>query len=571
MKFKFGLRPKFIIIFIAFSVLISAAIIQFSKLSFKQSITEKYNDNAIGVAKLAASIIDGDQVEYFAQNRIKTVEYYDALDQLNNIKEQTNVYYLYVIYPLDKENGIYIFDAELTKEQEEAVGDTASTLGDEVFIGENFASAMKVLEEGKPSDYFDITQTLQGNAYEWLASAYAPVFNGEKKVVAFVGVDVNITEIEQYVNDSTYKMVVIVASIVLICMLILILIMQGSVIKPVRVLRKYAEEIADGKFGNQIKIKGHDEISDISSVFNRMSKSIEGHMNEIKVINDAYYKYVPSKIFEILGKTSVTDVQLGSQVNVELPVLVFNIVSLQDIITKMQSKEMFMFINNVLNNVLPFVIEREGVVETFQDAGFSAFYTGQCEASLATAVSMCQSINVMNQNQRFGIKETVEVGIGITYGPVMLGIVGHDKRMSTISISEHTKMAEFLQNIAPKYYSRILITAKAVGKIPKFEKTYHSRFIGFLYNSTTNHYEKLYDVFDGDNDEDMRLKLQTKDTFEEGVNLFCARKFHEARLNFLKVLKQFRKDNAAREYLYLCNNYCQMEDTGNIDIYIEKI
>jgi sensor histidine kinase regulating citrate/malate metabolism len=97
MKFKFGLRPKFIIIFIVFSTLISIAIIQFSKLSFKSSITEKYNDNAISVAKLAASIVDGDQVEEFAKNKYKTVQYYDILDQLNNIKNQTDVYYLYVI------------------------------------------------------------------------------------------------------------------------------------------------------------------------------------------------------------------------------------------------------------------------------------------------------------------------------------------------------------------------------------------------------------------------------------------------------------------------------------------
>jgi class 3 adenylate cyclase/HAMP domain-containing protein len=571
MKYKFGLRLKLIIIFIIFSVLISAAIVKYSDLSFQVNITKRYSDNAINIAKLAASILDGDQVVRYAQTLLKTDRYYEMQKELDNIKDQMQAYYLYVIYPYDKEKGIYIFDAQLTEEQEKTVGGTASQLGDEIIFGDDFPSALEVMETGKPSDYFDITQTLQGNAYEWLASAYAPVFDSQGKVVAFTGVDVNITEIDQDINSASYEMAVVVVGIVLICMLVLIIIIQRSVIKPVKVLKNYVEEIAEGKFGNQMKIKGHDEISEISSVFNRMSESIEGNMNEIHILNAAYYKYVPSKIFEILNKSSVIDVQLGNQVNVDLCVLDFNVPGFHDVTRRMQSMEMFRFINDVLNSVLPFVIEKEGVVETFTDAGFLAFYTGKCEASLATAVSMCQKINIMNQNKRFGIEERIRVGIGITYGPVMLGIVGHDMRLSTVSISEQTKLAQYLQNMADKYYARIILTAAAAGRITKFDKVYHSRFLGFIYCSASDHYEKLYDVFDGDEEEDMRMKLQTKEAFEEGVKLFCARQFAAARLTFVNVLKVFRKDSAAREYLYLCNQYCQMEDTSKAEIYIEKL
>ena len=58
--------------------------------------------------------------------------------------------------------------------------------------------------------------------------------------------------------------------------------------------------------------------------------------------------------------------------------------------------------------------------------------------------------------------------------------------------------------------------------------------------------------------------------FERGVNLFCARKFYEARTAFIDVLKQFRRDAAAREYLFLCNQYYQRDDQDQIDICIER-
>ena len=82
--------------------------------------------------------------------------------------------------------------------------------------------------------------------------------------------------------------------------------------------------------------------------------------------------------------------------------------------------------------------------------------------------------------------------------------------------------------------------------------------------------EKIYDVYDGDNEEDRRRKDMTRQMFEKGVSLFCARKFYEARNAFVEVLKQFRRDAAAREYLYLCNQYYQRDDAGEIDIYIER-
>lgn len=571
MKYRFGLRLKLVLIFMVFVVIISSSIIEYNKLSFKESITKKYNDNASSIAKLAASILDGDLIVNYAKTLTKDKAYDEMQKNIDNIKAQTDVYYLYVIYPFDKEKGIYIFDGSLTGEQVEEIGSEASTLGDEIEFGDAFPSAMDVLESGKPSEHFDITQTLQGNAYQWLASAYAPIFDSQGKVVAFAGADVNITDIEEYINTASYKMTVVVVGIILICMLVLIFIMQGSVIRPIKILTKHAEEITEGNFDNRIKIKGHDEISEISTVFNRMSGSIKGHMNEIQIINDAYYKYVPSRIFELLKKESVIDVKPGDQVNVDLAVMYFNVVGLSEIIRTMTSADMFSFINNVLNNVLPFVIEKDGVVETFQDAGFSAFFSNKCEASLTSAISMCQKINLLNKKKQLGLDENINIGIGITYGPVMMGIVGHDMRQSTISISEQTKMAEYLQKIAHRLNSRIIVTAPAAGKIQGFDKAYHSRFLGFFYYSATNHYVKIYDVFDGDDEESFRLKLNTKTMFEEGVNYFCARQFDKARLAFVNVLKINRRDGASREYLYLCNKYYQMEEAEKADIYIDRL
>ena len=88
---------------------------------------------------------------------------------------------------------------------------------------------------------------------------------------------------------------------------------------------------------------------------------------------------------------------------------------------------------------------------------------------------------------------------------------------------------------------------------------------------TSDRAEKIYDVYDGDAMEDRERKDLTKEKFEEGVRRFLAREFYEARLCFIEVLKLYRFDYAAREYLYLCNSFYQNEEGAReADVYVEE-
>ena len=293
-----------------------------------------------------------------------------------------------------------------------------------------------------------------------------------------------------------------------------------------------------------------------------MSTSIKGHVEEINLINAAYHKYVPSQFFAFLQKESVTEVELGNQKQKELAVLNFNINDFKQQIRPMNSEEMFAFINGTLQRVIPEVVQEKGMVETFYEGGFTALYEKDCESALNTAVNICQKLQRTNK---------LQFSIGIAYGAVMLGIVGHDSRLSAISISQQTETAQFLQKLAPKYGAHILVTGTAVAQVYDFTELYHARVLGYISNSFTGQIEKIYDIYDGDEEEIRQQKDLTKALFEEGINLYCARKFYEARNAFIEVLKQFRRDAAAREYLFLCNQYYQMENLQEIDICIETL
>ena len=337
---------------------------------------------------------------------------------------------------------------------------------------------------------------------------------------------------------------------------------------PLGILKNRVEEISNGKLGVQAPERGNDEVSEITRVFNAMSRNVEFRDREIRMTSDGYSRFVPAKVFELLEKSSVIDVRLEDQTDVEATVLNCWVDTFDDIARTMRSKEMFRLINQVLAQLVPVVDESGGMVDRFDRAGLLAIYTDQTRRALDAAVTLCQTIRV-NRPEETG-EEVLPFHVILSAGPAMIGIVGAQRRLEAMTISEHTSFTGFLRPLAAEYGASVLMTGSAAASIDDFESSYHARTIGFVYMRTLDRMERLYDVFDGDDETTRRLKEETKAQFEKGVALFCAHRYYDARLLFVEVLKKNRRDKAAQNYLYLCDTYYRQQGGEEIPVYIRE-
>ena len=406
-------------------------------------------------------------------------------------------------------------------------------------------------------------------AGEWMVLAI-PIANENQETVAVLETGITKTALAYAVAQQTGR----VRNVFTVVLLVLILLLCGILIRslgPLKELRERVQEIINGRLGVQTTVRGRDEVAEIGRAFNQMSASVEYHVNELNSLNDGYFRFVPSKMFQILRKSSVIDVRLGDQIQGALTILYFNVVDFDKIARGLTGEGMFAQINLLFSNLIPVVNENGGVVDKFVDAGLVAFYTNGSEQALNTAVSVCQTIDLIGelQEQEPERGPGIRIACGLSHGPVMIGIVGHEERMAATTISEHTNLSGFLRRIAPKYGSRVLTTASVINNVEGFAQKFNARYVGFLRIQASGVTEKLYDIFDGDQEETKTFKKQTKDLFEKGVDLYCAKEFYEARLVFIEVLKRFRGDGAAKEYLYRCDQYYQLADAANVDVAIE--
>ena len=328
--------------------------------------------------------------------------------------------------------------------------------------------------------------------------------------------------------------------------------------------------MAEGDLGVQVPIHSRDEIGEISEVFNRMSFNIGSHIQEMTELNEGYYKFVPSVIFQLLGKNNIREIRLGDNCSVSLEILRMQINRFEEKTRRMDAEQIFGFLNRIYQLSVPIIIDNKGVVDSYFNGGLSAIYTSGDKSALDSAISICQKLNEEKNAGRLAGFKDLELAFAVSGGEQMVGIVGHDKRLSEVTLSEQMSVIDHLRKSAWKYKARILVTGTAVSRIPDFENRYHARILGLIHVSATDSLEKIYDVYDGDEEAVREIKERTKNDFETGVRHFMAKRFYEARRAFVEVLKVSQGDYAAREYLFLCNQYYKREDTSDINVYIEE-
>ena len=574
MKRKISLRIKFTLLFLVLMLVLTGILLVATSIFQLYSEIEQSQKYAENIGEMASGMVTAEVILHYAETQKVDQAYNDIQKKLRELQNHADILYLYIIYPTSQDSGIFIFDA--LDDASIKAGRQEHQLGDEEELNETYSEAKLVMQGGDRKEsisIFDIEPDREAAAVgvrQYLTSTYVPIEDDEGNAIAFIGVDQNAGDILEEIIEQLSLIAGITVIVMVVFFVIFMLITHISILSPISILQKRVERVAEGNYGEALTVRGHDEISEITKVFNRMSKNIQQHMEEIEIINHAYQKYVPSELFEILNKESVTQIEAGDQSSRFVTVLSFQFSENKDQMWKKNSNKILHDTNQLFQNVIPLITKGKGFVERFQDTTMLVFYTAGTNKALQSALSICQKVKEMEK--RMG-ETPIDVSMGMDYGTVLFGIIGGDKRMTTVPLSAHTSMSKYLQQLAPLYGSKLLITASAAGQISGFQKTYHVRLTGMIKNRYSQVVEKIYDIYDSDSQEQREGKERTKEWYEKGVELFCMQRFQESRQAFIQVLKYFRNDVGAKRYLQYCTIYAQMEQekqTEEIDIFMSN-
>lgn len=257
---------------------------------------------------------------------------------------------------------------------------------------------------------------------------------------------------------------------------------------------------------------------------------------------------LPLQIMELIPRVEGEELKPGRQFETNATVLTVNTKTFEE-----QASDDFPKVNEILELLVPVVLDSKGVIEHFLGGGLCVLYPVSHGQALKAAVEISRKLE-----GKLGCFS------GISYGNIVIGTVGTKRAFTTAALSEYIGLSEFLQSLAASYYAHILISESFKKQLGENLNGYEYRFLGYLFMKSIQKMEKIYDIYAADTKESFWLKRKTKMMFEEGVRLFTIHNYDMARKHFIEVLKANRKDSAARKYLYLCERYLEEGTRGYI-------
>jgi PAS domain S-box-containing protein len=268
-------------------------------------------------------------------------------------------------------------------------------------------------------------------------------------------------------------------------------------------------------------------------------------------LNVAYQRFVPRQFLQLLNKDSIIDVQLGDQVRKEMSVLFADIRNFTHLSERMTPEDNFKFINSYLSCMEPAISKNNGFIDKYIGDAIMALFSGVADDAVKAAIEMLQTLADYNQHCAQTGYKTIQIGIGINTGSLMLGTVGGKNRMDGTVISDAVNLASRLEELTKDYCVSLLISHHTFERLSN-PADYAIRMIDQVQVRGKAELVTVYEIFDTDLPEVREGKFATAEVFTEALSLYTCNHFRKAAQRFRYCLGQNPSDRVAQLYLERC-------------------
>jgi class 3 adenylate cyclase/HAMP domain-containing protein len=563
LRLTFSLRMKIILTFFVISALVSAFLAVSTYRTLNRSLFRELRNRVANLTVLGSAMVDKAALKRLlrrmspglSEGEVASIEkswdYKTISDQLNTIRETESrlVRYAYIFAPTEDENlALYVVDADaledIAKKEagESAEGEEISHFNSEFDIAP-FEFARRAIKEKKSmvEEKYSYDEVFKLNS----VSGYSPILDSDgQTLLAVLGIDMADADVREVLKGATRISLLITIGALILAFATSVVFgtfFTRGIISLDRVVRRFSES----DFGARAEVMTNDEVGRLGTSFNQMAETIQRYSSQLESLLKAYGRFVPHDFLRFLKKESILDVKLGDQVQREMTVLFSDIRSFSKLSQSMSPKENFNFLNSYLSRVGPEIRAHKGFIDKYIGDGIMALFPEGPDDAVGAAISMRKRLIEYNEHRRQSGYMKISVGIGLHTGMLMLGTVGEEERMDGSVISDAVNLCSRLESLTRLYGGTILASGQTLKQL-KDPTKYHYRYIDRVQIRGRREITKIYEIVDGDPEEQLNIKMKRKSTFITALRHYYERKFGEAE----KILATLNKENP-EDMIYL--------------------
>ncbi|NEO88362.1 MAG: adenylate/guanylate cyclase domain-containing protein [Spirulina sp. SIO3F2] len=273
--------------------------------------------------------------------------------------------------------------------------------------------------------------------------------------------------------------------------------------------------------------------------------------NHLKAYNKASDRFIPHEFLTLLGKKSIIDVGLGDQVHQEMTVLFSDIRAFTSLSETMTPERNFNFLNAYLECVSPVIREHNGFIDKYIGDAIMALFPHSAEDAIQAAIAMQKQLAAFNQRIIHQGYPSINIGIGLHQGAVMLGTIGESQRMETTVIADAVNLASRLEDSTKQYGAALIVSQNTLENLPNSEQFEH-RFLGKIYVKGKKEPIRICEVYSADPDTLRAFKTQTRDRFEAAIGQYDRGDRAGAQVIFEQLWHENPEDKVTRLCLLRC-------------------
>ncbi|MDW3650121.1 MAG: two-component regulator propeller domain-containing protein [Bacteroidia bacterium] len=280
---------------------------------------------------------------------------------------------------------------------------------------------------------------------------------------------------------------------------------------------------------------------------------VETHLNLHK-INTVTNRFVPTEFIKSLGKKTLTELQLGDQVEQQVSVLFADIRNYTGLAESMSPEENFRFVNAYAGRMGPIIQENNGFVNQYLGDGIMAIFQKSPDDALKASIAMQKELEIYNKKRKTQKRRAVRAGIGLHSGSLIMGIIGDKKRTDAATISDTVNTASRMESLTKHFGVNILLSEDCVSRLQHPEE-FNLRYLGKVKVKGKSIPQGVYDCFDGDRADQIEKKSASLADFNKALEVYFAQEFAEAALLLKEIIAKNPEDAPAHHFYKLAGQF----------------
>lgn len=285
---------------------------------------------------------------------------------------------------------------------------------------------------------------------------------------------------------------------------------------------------------------------------------IEQKADEAQSLQQTFQKFVPRQFVDHFAMGGAESLKLGFASEDEVAVMFCDIRGFTGLSEKMTPQQLMNFLNSYFLRMNAPIHDNFGFIDKFIGDAIMALFDhpeGQAMHKASDAIQaslgLQKALALYNHHRANSGYKSIKNGIGLHYGPVILGTVGSDDRMDTTVIGDTVNIAQRIESLTDHFGVDILASQELVNQAHLHTPFAH-RLVDTVVLKGKSTSVALVEIYQHLEAADVEQKNATIAVIQEGIKLRTARQFDKALALFLHASDLYPHDHVLSHHVQLC-------------------